>query len=182
MIVGLGFRARSGKDTIAEYLVKCHNFKRIGFADALKEGCRQMFSLTDEQLYGDKKEVVDSYWKLTPRYILQFVGTECLRDVFDKDIWIKAVEKKILAEPNANWVITDVRFPNEADAVARWNGMLVKVERPSARAQNGILGHPSEVAMEAFEGWDYTLHNNTNIHAALYDEVERMLDFLKQRG
>lgn len=175
MIVGLGFRARSGKDTIAEYLVKAHNFRRIGFADALKEGCRHIFGLNDEQLYGEKKEVIDAYWQLTPRYILQYVGTECMRDHFDKEIWVKAVEKKIVDNPGVNWVITDVRFPNEAQAVRKWNGKLVRVDRPLAGANGGIVAHPSEVAMEAFHDWDYILKNDINVHASLYDKIEDML-------
>ena len=67
MIIGLGFKARSGKDTVADYLIENYGFKRLAFADALKEGCRHIFELNDEQLYGELKEVEDDYWGVTPR-------------------------------------------------------------------------------------------------------------------
>lgn len=181
MIIGLGYKARSGKDTIAHYLVEAHGFKRIAFADALKEACRQIFDFNDAQLYGDQKEILDPYWKLTPRYVLQYVGTECMREKFDKDIWIKSVEKKILGSSD-NWVITDMRFPNEAQAVQRWGGFLVRVDRPLSGATGGIAAHPSEIAMDNFDEWDYTLRNDIQVHAALYDKVEQMLDYLKESG
>jgi len=181
MIIGLGYKARSGKDTIANYLKEVHGFKRIAFADALKEACRAIFDFNDEQLYGNQKEVEDPYWKLTPRYVLQFVGTECMREVFHKDIWVKAVEKKILSS-NDNWVITDMRFPNEAEAVQRWGGFLVRVDRPNAGATGGIVSHPSEISMDNFDEWDYTLRNDVQVHAALYAKVEEMFEYLKESG
>lgn len=181
MIIGLGYKARSGKDTIANYLKEVHGFKRIAFADSLKEACRQIFDFDDAQLYGDKKEVVDPYWNVTPRYVLQKVGTECMREVFDKDIWIKSVEKKILSAPG-NWVITDMRFPNEAAAVQRWGGFLVRVDRPLSGATGGIASHPSEISMDSFDEWDYTLRNDVQVHAALYAKVEEMLEYLNECG
>jgi hypothetical protein len=179
MIIGLGYKARSGKDTIAEYLVRVYGFRRVAFADSLKEACRQIFSFTDEQLYGDKKEVVDSYWEVTPRYVLQKVGTECMREGYDKDIWIKSVEKKI-RDSKDNWVITDMRFPNEAEAVKRWGGFLVRVDRPNSGATGGIVSHPSEIAMDSFKDWDYALNNDSNVHAVLYEKVEDMLAYFKE--
>jgi hypothetical protein len=179
MIIGLGYKARSGKDTIADYLVRVHNFKRIAFADSLKEACRQIFSFTDAQLYGDQKEVVDPYWEVTPRYVLQRVGTECMREGYDKDIWIKSVDNKIKGSGD-NWVITDMRFPNEAEAVKRWGGYLIKVDRPTSGATGGIVAHASEFAMDSFEHWDYVIQNNVNIHAALYSKVEDMLEHFQQ--
>lgn len=179
MIIGIGGRARSGKTSVGDYLCKCYGFKNIGFADSLKEACRQIFGFSDEQLYGSLKEVVDPYWKLTPRHILQCVGTECMRNVFDKDIWIKAVEKKIL-ESNDNFVISDVRFPNEAEAVQRWGGFLVRVDRPNSGASGGIASHSSETSLDGFDEWDYTLNNDVQVHASLYEKVEDMLGFLNE--
>ena len=157
MIIGLGFKARSGKDTVADYLIENYGFKRLAFADALKEGCRHIFELNDEQLYGELKEVEDDYWGVTPRYILQKVGTECMRDGYSEDIWVKAVGKKIHSDKTSNWVITDCRFPNEADAVKEWGGLVVRLDRVESGASGGVSKHPSETAMEKYEEWDWKI-------------------------
>jgi len=175
VIIGLGFKARTGKDTIAEMLVEHHGFTRIAFADALKRGCMEMFGLTQEQCYGDTKEVLDEFWGVTPRYILQKVGTECMREQYDSDIWVKSVQKKVTN--GGNWVVTDVRFPNEAAAVQRWGGYLVRVERDGVGASGGIANHPSETSMINFKGWDYVVKNNGTL-AELRDKVEYMQDWM----
>lgn len=178
MIVGLGYKARSGKDTIASYLVKKHNFKQIAFADALKRGCMEIFGLTEEQVYGSLKEVKDEYWNQTPRFILQFVGTECMRNIYDKNIWVKAAGKKILENPEDNWVITDCRFPNEAAAIKEWNGILVRVDRPQSSASGGIAGHASETAMDNFKNWDYVIDNQSDTLDNLYIKVDEFVSWL----
>jgi len=183
MIVGLGFRARSGKDTVGEYLQKEYGFERIAFADALKRGCMEMFGLTYEQAYGNLKEVVDEYWSTTPRYILQKVGTECMRNGYKKDIWIKSVDKRIREQPNSNWVVTDCRFPNEAAAIKSWDGLVVRVDRTQAGASGGITDHPSELAMEAYDKWDYVIKNNSDSLVDLYNSVDHMVDaFVRHSG
>jgi hypothetical protein len=171
MILGLGYKARSGKDTVANYLVKNFGFKRIAFADPLKRGCMEIFGFSEEQVFGELKETVDPYWGFSPRYALQKVGTDCLRNGFDREIWVKAAGKRILAEPDTNWVITDCRFPNEAEAVHAWGGRLVKVDRPGVGASTGIERHSSEVAMESYDGWWQTIYNHGTLDE-LYEVVD----------
>lgn len=178
VIISLGHKARSGKDTVANYLCKNYGFKRIGFADALKRGCMEFFGWTEEHVYGSLKEVNDPYWEFSPRFALQKVGTECMRNQFDQEIWIKAVGKRVLAEPNVNWVIADCRFPNEAKAVRSWGGKVVKIDRPTAGASEGIAGHASEFAMDNYDGWYSTLSNNGTL-IDLYQEVD---EFWKKLG
>ncbi len=171
MIIGLGYRARVGKDTVGSYLVNSFGFKSIAFADPLKYACMEIFGFTKEQVYGDLKEVVDSYWGFSPRYALQKVGTDCLRTGFDRDIWVKAAGKRVLARPDVNWVITDCRFPNEAAAVASWGGIVVRIDRPGVGATNGIEGHSSESAMDDYDDWDHALFNGEGLQE-LYDIVD----------
>lgn len=173
MIVGLGFKARSGKDTVGDYLVGEYGFTKIAFADALKEGCMAMFGLTYEQCYGSTKEVVDSFWGVTPRFILQKVGTECMRQQFDPDIWVKAVHKRV--SRGGKWVVTDCRFPNEAAAIKEWGGLVVRLDRPEAGASGGIAQHPSEVAMEAYSEWDYIISNEGQSLNKLYSKVDEFV-------
>lgn len=174
MIVGLGYKARSGKDLAADYLVEKHEFIKIPWAKKLKDACREIFGLTEEQLYGDKKEVVDEFWGHTPRYILQFVGTDCLRNVYRDDIWVKAVEKEIKKDPMRDYVIPDCRFPNEAQAIKDWGGVLIRVDRNIAGASGGISKHASETSMENYDGWDYIINNNGTIDE-LYEKMAEII-------
>lgn len=123
-IIGITGRKFSGKDTIADMLVKDYGYIKLSYATPLKESCRVIFNLTTEQLYGNQKESVDDYWKVTPREILQFVGTELFRDRIGEllphigtDIWVKSVIRTIDANPDSRFVISDVRFPNEVKAL-----------------------------------------------------------------
>lgn len=78
--------------------------------------------------------------KLTPRLLFNLLGTECGRKIIHPNIWINALFSSYISEdrgkisgkdyPESNWIITDVRFPNEADAIKRKKGILIKVNRP----------------------------------------------------
>lgn len=170
-IIALGHSARVGKDTVANYLVKNFGFKKIAFATPLKKACMEIFGFNEEQVHGNLKEVVDPYWGFSPRYALQKVGTECMRDGFDQEIWVKAAGKRILSEPETNWVVTDCRFPNEAAAIKEWGGVVVKIDRPGVGASAGIECHPSEIAMENYDGWLCTLYNHGSLQD-LYVTIE----------
>lgn len=165
MICGIGYKARSGKDTIANYLVQEYGFKRRAFADALKEGAAVIFGLSHEQLYGELKEVQDSFWQQTPRYILQKMGTECMRDGYDKNIWCSALQRHIINNApgsNINWVVPDVRFENEAVLIKKMGGVVWRVDRPDLEDM-GIVGHASETAMDGYMGWDRIITNDGTI-------------------
>ena len=124
MIIGICGLIGSGKDTIADYLIRKHDFEKISFADKLKDSVSTMFDWDRELLDGKTdesrawREEVDEYWTketgetITPRLVLQLFGTECMRDGFYDGIWVSLTKKKILDNPNTNLFIPDVRFPN----------------------------------------------------------------------
>ena len=131
----------SGKDTAAEYLITNHNFTKLSFAGALKDCVSVVFGWDRVLLEGETlesrqwREQVDSWWAdrldmphLTPRWVLQYWGTEVCRIGFHKDIWVSAVENK-LNKTAGNVVITDARFANELKAIKDLNGTLVRIER-----------------------------------------------------
>ena len=141
MIVGIAGQIGSGKDTIADYLVTQHGFKRVSFADSLKSAVSKIFGWEKNMLNGTTKssrqwrEEVDEWWStrlgipnLTPRMVLQQFGTDVCRNHFHQDIWIASVENKLLKTTD-NVVITDCRFPNEVAAIKNSNGTTVRVER-----------------------------------------------------
>lgn len=200
MIIGLGHRARSGKDTLADYLVKQHGFIKVSFATPLKEAARDIFLLTDEQMYGDLKEVVDPRWGRTPRDILQKLGTESVRNVFGPNVWINRCFYGL--DPKKNYVIADVRFVNEALAVKSWGGYVVQVNRqslpPIKRGKPSLwdrvkayvtlkpqplgawIGHQSETDLLDFKGWDGLVQNDGTLED-LYRRGEEVLFSFRTR-
>ena len=101
-----GFKG-SGKDTIGDYLIKNHGFKRFQFGSAVKDICSIIFGWPRQLLEGDSsesrkfRETEDKWWskklgfKITPRIAFQKIGTDLLRNHFHQDIWTLIIEKKI---------------------------------------------------------------------------------------
>lgn len=141
MIVGIVGFINSGKDTAADYLVNFYGFRRDSFANTLKDAVATVFGWDRTLLEGRTKESrewrerVDPWWaerldmpNLTPRWILQYWGTDVLRNRFHDDIWIASVENK-LRKTTDNIVITDVRFPNEVKAIHSAGGIVIRIRR-----------------------------------------------------
>jgi hypothetical protein len=141
MIIGICGFIGSGKDTIADYLVNLHHFRRESFANTLKDAVAAVFGWDRMMLEGRTKqarewrEQVDLWWAerlgiphLTPRWILQNWGTEVCRKGFHDDIWIASLENKLRASTD-DIVISDCRFPNEIRAIKNAGGRVVRVVR-----------------------------------------------------
>lgn len=141
MIIGVCGFIGSGKDTIADYLVNLHHFRRESFANTLKDAVAAVFGWDRTMLEGRTKqarewrEQVDHWWAerlgiphLTPRWILQNWGTEVCRKNFHDDIWIASLENKLRASTD-DIVISDCRFPNEIAAIKKAGGRVVRVVR-----------------------------------------------------
>ena len=140
MIIGICGFIGSGKDTIADYLVNFHGFRRESFANSLKDAVAQVFGWDRTMLEGRTKasrewrEQRDEWWsnrlgmEITPRYILQQWGTEVCRRNFHDDIWIAALENKLRNSVD-DVVITDCRFPNEIKAIKSAGGRVIRVVR-----------------------------------------------------
>lgn len=143
MILGICGFIGSGKDTAADYLVNLHGFRRESFAGILKDAVSAIFGWDREMLEGrsrqsrEWREQVDTWWSqrlniphLTPRWILQYWGTEVCRQGFHDDIWIASLENKLRSITD-NVVITDCRFPNEISAIRNQGGRIVWIQRGS---------------------------------------------------
>ena len=141
MIIGVCGLIGAGKDTIADYLVNIHQFRRESFANTLKDAVSAVFGWDRELLEGRTKhsrawrEQVDPWWAtrlgmpdLTPRWVLQYWGTEVVRRGFHDDTWIASLENK-LRKTTDDVVISDCRFPNEIDAIKSAGGVVVRVHR-----------------------------------------------------
>lgn len=118
IVVSLLGAAGSGKSTCADFLVKNFGFTRLALATPLKEIVRRAFELTHEQVYGDfeHKDATDPRYNVSPRWLLQRIGTEGMREVFGKDVWINHLCHEIFKNPwGGRYVVDDLRFLNEAN-------------------------------------------------------------------
>lgn len=141
MIIGICGLIGSGKGTVADTLIAEHNYTKLSFADKLKDTVAHMFNWDRSLLEGDTvesrnwREQPDEFWTnetgktITPRLVLQLFGTDCMREGFYDGIWVSMVKQKILKNSHTNWVIPDVRFPNEIKAIKELNGKLWQVRR-----------------------------------------------------
>lgn len=180
-IIGITGRKFAGKDTTGNLFVEKYGFERLAYADPLKDAMREIFGFNHEQLYGNLKETNDPYWNVTPRKTLQFVGTDLFRNHIceflpdmGRDIWVHVLRRKMMnriaVNPDAKFVITDVRFPNELAAIKSWGGITIKIERESDAKDM----HESEALIDSLQT-DYVFQNN-GTKEELYDEVTKKLN------
>jgi hypothetical protein len=173
MIIGICGFIGSGKDTVADYLVNFHEFRRESFANTLKDAVAAVFGWDRTMLEGRTKEArewreqVDPWWAerlamptLTPRWVLQYWGTEVCRRSFHDDIWIASLENKLRMSKD-NVVISDCRFPNEIQSIRDAGGKIVWVQR-------GDLPDWYDTAVEANLGHNYAVQDlkMRKIHAS----------------
>lgn len=154
MIIGLSGVARSGKDTVADHLVENYGFRKVSFADPIREALYRLNPEIDVDGYDMRlKAAVDLMgWEQLKdistgvRGLMQRMGTEVGREMFGENIWVDTALKSIA--PGEKIVITDVRFPNEADAIQATGGKLWRVERSGVGPANE---HASESALDHYE-------------------------------
>lgn len=173
MIIGVCGFIGSGKDTVADYLTNFHEFRRESFANSLKDAVAQVFGWDRTMLEGRTKqarewrEQVDPWWaerlnmpNLTPRWVLQYWGTEVCRRAFHDDIWIASLENK-LRNSKDDIVISDCRFPNEIKSIKDAGGKIVWVKR-------GELPDWYELAIAANQGHNWAVQDlkMRKIHAS----------------
>ena len=141
MIIGICGLIGCGKGTVGDILVDDYGFTKLSFADKLKDGVATVFNWDRAMLEGDTvesrewRESQDDFWTketgrtITPRLVLQEFGTDCMRKGFDNGIWVSLVKQELVRYPNKNFVIPDVRFPNEANMIKSIHGEVWRVRR-----------------------------------------------------
>ena len=178
MIIGICGLIGSGKGTVADILEEHHCFDKVSFADTLKNAAATIFRWDRAMLEGDtkesreKREQVDEWWAerlgipdFSPRYLLQYMGTEVMRNNLHPDIWVLSLERKIIECGPGDYVVPDVRFPNEIRMIKRNGGKVWHVQRgelPDWFGQNPSHIHASETSWNN-EIFDATIYNNGTI-------------------
>lgn len=178
LLIGLTGRARSGKSTAAEHLVGTYLLEHYAFADPLRDGLMAIFNLDPTDFEGDRKEQSLAWLDRSPRQLMQSLATEWARDTVHPDLWVMLAEQNLDYIINAlgavlGFVISDVRFENEAALIRRRGGTVIHIFRPDAKAVNS---HISEAGIAAHKD-DLTLTNYGTVEEFLrsLDEVFLMI-------
>lgn len=171
--------AGSGKDTLADRITYQHGGAKYIWALPLKLALNAMFGWTME-MWDDRvwKETELNWLGKSPRQLAQTMGTEWGRELVHPELWvmlgIRAYDKHLhtyIADGEAApFVIADTRFDNEARAVHRQGGIVVKIIRPDAAP---IFAHKSEKGVSD-ELIDLVLLNNRDIHSFLHDALQKL--------
>lgn len=198
-VIGLHANARCGKDTAANILLsglfRGKSVRSYAFAKPFKDALAIMLNLSEEQLYGDKKLEVDPVYGVTPRFAMTSIGTEWGRNTINPDIWIIRAKQEIdkaIADGCDGIIITDVRFPNEAEAIYEFNSpeegivaTVIHITAPGVECNHGMYQHESEQTLAVNETLDIEVINPYKMidNAAALVEYDRALyQGLMQRG
>jgi hypothetical protein len=182
-IVGISGYAGAGKDTLGAILVEKYGFERASFADPLRTAVELLNPIVGYEDSSDGRggfntrivrynDALDQlgYTEAKVRYpevrrVLQAMGTEVGRNFLDADLWVNLCVKSM--DPEKKYVVTDARFPNEAECIRRAGGILVRIER---EGYGPVNDHPSETALDGY-AFDIDIKNDGSIA-----DLEAVLD------
>lgn len=170
-LIGLSGRARSGKDTVRDFILACRGGYSYSFADPIYAMVHYGLGLNLREEYWQKRkeEPIEVLGK-SPRQILQTLGTEWGRQMVHPDLWLILAKAKLM-ELGPGMVIADVRFNNEATWIRANGGVIVHIDRPDATKVNP---HASEQGV-TFEEGDIVIHNHAGL-AELQARVRELFD------
>lgn len=192
-VVGLSGLKGAGKDEAAKPLIE-QGWKKLAFADPLREmlytlnpivkmgppmerafapmGQRQEYTRWQEYLdvvgYDEAKKHTEV------RRLMQVFGTDVMREMYRQDAWVDLAERTIEADPYQDWVLTDVRFDDEAEMVRRQGGCMIRIQR------NGLVadGHQSEEGVRD-DLVDVIMPNNGTVDS-LHRQMRSVVDLVGQ--
>ena len=200
-LIAISGKKQSGKNAIAKIINQLTNnkYEEKCFADKLKDIICIFINSTREQLEDESfksKELGEEWWyfkgrngslipysedskrneedliKPTPRFLLQFIGTDLLRNQLHPEIWVNSLFTDY--QPNnliyPSWCITDMRFLNEMEAVKKRNGITIRVNRNLEESKDQ---HESETELDNAE-FDYVINNDGTIEE-LIEKVREIL-------
>ena len=185
MLIGVVGLIGSGKGTVADRLEKNHGFRKDSFAKSLKDAVGSMFNWDREMLEGKTdesrawREQPDAFWskqmgkEVTPRWVLQYFGTEVMRGQMYDGIWVDSCLGRYNGTPT---VISDTRFINEIKEIKAMSGKIILVKRgklPTQKEMQDNGAHRSEWDWLNSE-FDHVIDNDSTLEK-LYAKVDDLI-------
>lgn len=177
MIIGLTGYARVGKDTLADLLVEQYGYEKRSFAQPMRDA---LYALNPKIDYDLRLQEIIDFWGwdgykqsehgVEIRALMQRLGTEVGRKQFGENFWVK---QGIPVDLGNNYVFSDVRFDNEAYAIRRAGGVIIRLKRDEVGPAND---HESELGIDKIDA-DMVIENKTPELALM--EVVDLLDYLE---
>ena len=182
MMIGLVGKARSGKSSVANVLVKEYGYLQYAMAGAIRKAILTALPFVDGRyLHEDKEEVVPQLG-VTGRHLLQTMGHNWGR-LNNENTWILALDKEleIMKVDCRKVVIDDVRYDNECEWIKSKGGYIIGVERPylDGVEQASWRDHPSEsgVNVDYIDEWISNISPMTiDLEYAVRNVMDRLLD------
>ncbi len=184
-LIGIIGLKNSGKDTVGDYLVSEFSFTKYAFAHPVKQVCKTLFSLSDEQLEDRVlKEKVDTRWGISPREMFQRVGTdfgqfaifkifpELKKKLKYRELWVNIFEQWLKENSNLDIVVTDVRFKHEAKKIKDMGGHIIKINRDTGMVDSHIS--ESELNQISKDLIDFEIDNNYKL-VDLYSQIDKII-------
>ena len=162
MIIGIHGKAGTGKDTFAQMLIDAaegYSFNRLAFADPVYDAVDNIFRINSRAI--KDKEAVIQCWNMSLREMLQKVGTDMVRNIIGDHVWVQNMDMRVREAVNPNTIITDVRYPNEANYIKDSGGLLVFIVGPNQRNQT-TRNHSSENGLTS-DIADMVVNNNGSL-------------------
>ena len=166
MIIGLAGGLQSGKDTTAKILIDKYGFKKLAFADALRDSLYTLNPVVDYTRIDDKFGFTDFQeirlqdliarfgWEKAKvqypeiRRLLQVLGTESGREVHGQNCWVDIVARQLDEDLEQNFVISDLRFPSELEMIHEYGGKSIRITRKGFEPKGN---HASEMWLEGVQ-------------------------------
>lgn len=183
-----------------EYVLACLNgeedfvpyshyfrWEQKSFAYKLKQVVCILTGCTMEQLEKEefKSSTLPYTWTkskgeiVTYRELLQYLGTEVFRTNIHENIWVDLLlseySTNVMNREPKNWLVTDVRFKNEADAISMILGTLIRVDNPTIVREDT---HKSETDLDDYVSLQHYIDNSGN----LKDLVIRVREIMRMEG
>lgn len=162
ILLGLSGHKQSGKDTVYKFINDIIPITHKSFGENLKIVAAALLNCDYRDFESEKFKSSESIIRkndteyYTNREILQLLGTDICRSI-SPTIWIDTLFCNF--NPSCRWIVTDVRFPNEAQAIKDRGGKLIRIERNTGLVDR----HLSETALDNFKDWDIIIDNNSTL-------------------
>lgn len=196
LVAFTGFKG-SGKDTAAAVLLNDYRYTKMAFGDPIKDALVAGLGLDHSQVHGDRKESPIGWLDgITPRFLMQQLGTEWGREIVHPDLWVRIIERRIqqawsTGQSRRCFALTDVRHVNEIDMARQLGATIIHVRRGQEswwrRLLRRLRSHGSEQALPVLPG-DFVVQNDGTVEdlhrrvlAACYGRTEEGVERERRR-